>query len=584
MRIKVLIMILIALSGNRELILAFQGGDDTQTGPVKNEKIILCTDRNKYVSGENIWFSIFCTDTESGKLTPLSSVAYTELVNPWNTTVARLRSGLDGGRGSGALQVPDSCSSGTYLLISYTHAMIRNGRENRTINELLIVNPLGSTVFASDAMAIDKVPQAGAVAGEIPERLKFHMDTLFSRRSKVRIRLLPAGESATGSASMSLCASVVPAAFEYFSKGSLPAIPDAGFSTGQSGDSSRFNEQETEHEVHFLRAKILDEKASLRKAPDFLWLSVRGKEAKFYYAKRAQSGIYTFALPPDPVMRNLIIQPEDAAEGMSVDILSPFTGSHLKPDKPHLAIPANLEEIFSEMSFNFQASRIYGLSDRKDSYSPEGETKRRRRFYGIPEMEVKLDDYIKLPSMQEVFFELLPGVNFVPAREGYKISIQNPLTGDFFTGKPLVMIDGVIINDLGVLADLDPERVERIEVVKTPYLIGEIILYGIVNVITRSGDFSDAEMPGYALMLSYNSVEAPPLFISPSYDNTAGRLSRIPDLRNTLYWNPVLKIGEGTETSLEFYTSDIPGKYCIVIGGTDSAGNTVSARSCFTVR
>ena len=38
------------------------------------------------------------------------------------------------------------------------------------------------------------------------------------------------------------------------------------------------------------------------------------------------------------------------------------------------------------------------------------ETLKKRRFYGIPEMEIFLDDYIRLPVMQEVFFELLPGI------------------------------------------------------------------------------------------------------------------------------------------------------------------------------
>ena len=106
-------------------------------------------------------------------------------------------------------------------------------------------------------------------------------------------------------------------------------------------------------------------------------------------------------------------------------------------------------------------------------------------------MEIFLDDYIKLPTMEEVFIELLPGVILRSRKAGYEIKITNPLTDNFYNEPPLVMIDGVIINDLTVLVDLDPEMVEKIEVVKTPYLIGDLILHGIVNVITRSGDFSN---------------------------------------------------------------------------------------------
>ena len=45
-------------------------------------------------------------------------------------------------------------------------------------------------------------------------------------------------------------------------------------------------------------------------------------------------------------------------------------------------------------------------------------------------MEIALDDYISLPSMQEVFFELLPGIILRSRKEGYDVQITNPLTGD----------------------------------------------------------------------------------------------------------------------------------------------------------
>ena len=95
--------------------------------------------------------------------------------------------------------------------------------------------------------------------------------------------------------------------------------------------------------------------------------------------------------------------------------------------------------------------------------------------------------------------------------------ITNPLTGVFYDEPPLVMIDGVIINDLTVLVDLNPEIVEKVEVVKTPYVIGDLILHGIVNVITRSGNFSNITMPDYAVILPYRVVDKPFIFTSPDY-------------------------------------------------------------------
>jgi hypothetical protein len=199
-------------------------------------------------------------------------------------------------------------------------------------------------------------------------------------------------------------------------------------------------------------------------------------------------------------------------------------------------------------------------------------------------MEIFLDDYIKLPSMQEVFFELLPGIIIRSKKSGYIMQITNPLTGNYYDEPPLVMIDGVIINDLATLVNLNPEIVEKIDVVKTPYLVGDLILHGIVNVITRSGNFSNITMPDYAVILPYRVIDNPSVINVPDYSEEQNRLSRIPDLRNTLYWNPSVKTDMNGEAEIEFWTSDIPGIYTINIQGISGTGEKVTVHKSFIVR
>jgi len=162
--------------------------------------------------------------------------------------------------------------------------------------------------------------------------------------------------------------------------------------------------------------------------------------------------------------------------------------------------------------------------------------------------------------------------------------MTNPLTGIYYNEPPLVMIDGVIINDLAVLADLNPETVEKIEVVKTPYLIGDLVLHGIVNVITRPGNFSNITMPDYAVILPYRVVDNPASISAPDYSDEQIRMNRTPDLRNTLYWNPSVKTGINGEAEIEFWTSDLPGTYIINIQGISGTGEKVSLYKSFMVR
>ena len=115
----------------------------------------------------------------------------------------------------------------------------------------------------------------------------------------------------------------------------------------------------------------------------------------------------------------------------------------------------------------------------------------------------------------------------------------------------------------------------------TPYLIGDLILHGIVNVITRQGDFSSIDMPEYAVILPYRVTEPQPVFISPDYSGRDDRESRIPDLRNTLYWNPSIITDKNAEAEISFWTSDQPGEYTVIVRGISPGGNKILATKSF---
>jgi hypothetical protein len=288
-------------------------------------------------------------------------------------------------------------------------------------------------------------------------------------------------------------------------------------------------------------------------------------------------------MPVDDKMRNLILQPENANSNMILEIEPSFSWILPETNSYRDSFSDSQLDVFSVLSFNYQAAKIYG-SLRKEAVMHGDTTIKKRRFYGIPEMEIFLDDYIRLPVMQEVFFELLPGIILRSRKTGYELKITNPLTGNFYAEPPLIMIDGVIINDLTVLADLNPEIVEKIEVVKTPYLIGDLILHGIVNVITRSGDFSNMTMPDYAVVLPYRVIDKPWIFKSPDYTDEQNNPGRAPDLRNTLYWNPSVKTDIKGEAEIVFWTSDLPGNYTINIQGISGTGEILSLVKSFMVR
>jgi hypothetical protein len=87
------------------------------------EEIFVQTDREIYIAGEEIWFSIFLFNRQNEMLSGESRIAYFEILNPVNRPVLQKRIGLDRGSGSGRAILPDTLSPGVYTLRAYTNWM-----------------------------------------------------------------------------------------------------------------------------------------------------------------------------------------------------------------------------------------------------------------------------------------------------------------------------------------------------------------------------------------------------------------------------------------------------------------------------
>ncbi len=315
-----------------------------------------------------------------------------------------------------------------------------------------------------------------------------------------------------------------------------------------------------------------------------LFMSIPGRTAQFRYAFTDNQGRFSFMLPAELKLKRLIIQPADTEKNVVLEIESPF------PWKVPASIcytdtlsDAMLENI-SGINFNYQVSRIYVVKNKKEAPAEDGSLFRERRFYGIPELEVRMDDYILLPVMQEVFFELVPGVRFRERRGKYEMRVLNPQSYLFYNEPPLAMIDGVVVHDLSPIAGLDPETVEKIEVVRSKYAIGDLYFSGIVNVITRKGNFSNINLPDYAVDMRFKAFESGSIFTYPDYTDTNNKQSRIPDLRNTLYWNPLIRADEKGEIEIEFPTHDQAGDFLMKINGVYESGVPFSLTVRFRTR
>jgi hypothetical protein len=336
-----------------------------------------------------------------------------------------------------------------------------------------------------------------------------------------------------------------------------------------------------EKEDHYLTGKLLNISSKPDDSDKFIVLSIPGKVASFQYARTDKSGNFSFIVPVNMEQKDLVIQPDGVSAGQTVNIESPFSDQFIKPGKStELSIPAYI----SSWSVNHQVRKIYGISSTGTNLASAESKDRFKRFYGKPTNELVMKDYITLPVMQEVFFELLAGVSLKTKKTGYEITMNDPSINRPYEYPPSLFVDGVMVKDASVIAALDPEIVEKIDVVRDKYFVGDYLFYGIVNVITKAGDFSNATLPDHALRLVYRVVDPVSSFVSPDYSSVDTRAKRVPDFRTTLYWNPSVKQDKEGNARIEFWTSDFSSDYEINVQGILSDGKPFSIKKTIKVK
>jgi hypothetical protein len=339
-----------------------------------------------------------------------------------------------------------------------------------------------------------------------------------------------------------------------------------------------------EEEDHYLYGKLENMNISDSNADQYLFMSVPGKDAVFQSAKTDKDGFFSFNLKIDEFPKDLIIQPADLEKNPSVRLESSFPDKYFNPINLPVLANGSIPGHILKWSVNYQVEKIFGNSSLGNPLTTPVVQPRPLRFYGKPDRELFLADFIELPVMQEVFFELLPGVTLKVNKSIYSFSIIDPVIKKALDYSPILMIDGVMIDDAGLIANLDPQIVEKIDVVKSEYVVGELIFYGLINVITKASDFNSVPLPEYVTRLPYRIYDPIMSFISPDYSKPEILQSRIPDFRNTLYWNPSVKPDNDGKATCEFWTSDYPAEYEVTVQGLTNQGIPISTQKSINIK
>jgi hypothetical protein len=193
-------------------------------------------------------------------------------------------------------------------------------------------------------------------------------------------------------------------------------------------------------------------------------------------------------------------------------------------------------------------------------------------FYGVPDEKYLLDKYTRFKVLEEVLREYVPGVVVRIRKDGFHFLVVDKVNKTLLGENPMVLLDGFPVFNINKMMAMPTIKIQKLEVVDSRYFHGLAVYNGIVSFTTYKGDLEGFPLDPRVLVERYEGVQRQREFYAPRYDTPEAAKSRLPDLRNLLYWNPEISLSGPTAKTLDFYTGDQAGRYLVVLQGLAANG------------
>ena len=312
------------------------------------------------------------------------------------------------------------------------------------------------------------------------------------------------------------------------------------------------------------------------------YLSSPNKIINFYPSRSSENGEVQFEMQNFYGSAKIIAQTNPKRDSTyGIKIKSPFSDQFVIRPIASFHLSSEVEKQLLKRSVAMQVQDIY-FSNEFAKVKPVAVDS--SAFYGKADETYLLDAFTRFPVMEEVLREYVPGVLVRKRKDGFHFILLNDVNNGVFNDSPLVLLDGVPVFDEDEIMNFSPLNVKKLEVVTRGWYLSPLNFNGIVSYTTYHGDLGGFPLNPKSITLNYDGLQLQREFYSPKYENKNQRESRLPDQRYLLFWNPTVITDQDGHKQLEFYTSDIPGEYKIIVEGITKDGHLGSATSTFTVK
>lgn len=557
---------------------------------IPQEKIFVHHNTTFLLTGEYLYYKVYCMNADTNNLSDLSKIAYVELVGTDKTSVFKHKIKLNNGLGQGDFLIPTKIPSGNYKLIAYTQWM-KNLPQNQFFqSDISIINPFQenqSSILEKNQP--DKIQNLNhktenfeniniSMNNEESEYLDLHINaTSFKNREKVVLTIQSLKNNLSyGNYSISVRKIDTLKIPKRPTTNSYMSLYSAKLTSNSITNTTIYL---PELRGELITGKLFYKDTKLAASNTKIALSIQGKQSIFKIATTNDLGIFYFNVQEEydnPYAIIQVVNNEKNNFNIMVDGHSSINYENL--DFYNFKITPETKDYILKRSVYNQIENVYSIIKPNiiksiDSVSP---------FYNSKTNVYYLDDYTRFPTIKETVVEIIKEVYIKQRKENstFHVRLYDQLSkSDLST---LVLVDGILIQNHNELLNLNARNVEKISVLSDEYMFDSMVFDGVISIQTFLGDYQADPLGIYIEKLPLFTPLVIKNYYNQIYDNSK-KSDRIPDYRSQLLWVPNFNLNKN-EDSLFFFTSDNIGDYEISLEGFSKEGIPISLRKMISVK
>ncbi len=547
---------------------------------IPQEKVFIHFNTSLLYTGEYLYYKVYCISSKTDRLSDFSKVAYVELISEDLRSVFKHKIKLDKGIGQGDFFLPVAVPSGNYKLIGYTQWMNNKLENNFFQGDISIINPyLGdqkSILITSEDDQQTQNQSEYTSQDNIGDLQLLLNKKVFSKREEVQLTIRSIkGNAGQGNYSVSVKKKDtfrVPVKYTSKTYTSL-------YTSKKDKYASEVIPPELRGEL--VSGKITSTEPKVLVANKKIAVSIPGENYELQIAAANEEGVFYFNVDKEHNESNVLVQVLGNQDKYMVELLDAKSPDYKTLSFYKFRLTTEMKPAILERSVYNQIRNGY-FSVKPDTLKVLQE---KTRFYGDMAQVYDLDDYTRFPTIRETLVEIVNNAWIKKiGEEEYVFQVRGyDYTTADFVFLPLVIIDGVIIQDHSSIINYNANKIKRIKLIRDLYFLNSQMFQGVIDIETIEGDYHESIKANGLYSLQLPKPLPVKKYYQERYDRIAkDKADHIPDYRHQLLWKPNFKLTNDVST-IDFFTSDNTGDYEISIEGFTNQGKPISIKETIVV-